>query len=136
MTIRARNRVFVAGIVMGVAALLASLLPTLPMLASSDSGAARDVDIVIRDMAFYLDGKGEPNPTLVFRSGERVRVFVRSEDAGMDHDFVVKTWKVQSNTLTGRGETSVTIKVPRAAGTESYFCTPHATRMRGTIRVE
>ena len=133
MTIRAKNRAIVAGIVIAVAAVLASLLP---MLASSESAAARDVHIVIRDMAFYLDGKGDPNPTLVFRSGESVRLFVRSEDAGMDHDFVVKKWKVQSNTLNGRGETAVTIKVPREAATETYFCTPHARKMRGTIRVE
>jgi hypothetical protein len=133
MTVRAKNRVFLAGIIIGGAALIASLLP---MLASSETSAARDLHIVIRDMAFYLDGKGEPNPTLVFRSGERARVFIRSEDAGMDHDFVVKNWKVQSNTLSGRGETAVTIKVPRQVVTETYYCTPHARRMRGTIRVE
>jgi plastocyanin len=133
MTVRAKNRVLVAAITIGVAALIASLLP---MLASNDNSGARDVHIVIRDMAFYLDGKGEPNPTLVFRSGERVRLFIRSEDAGMDHDFVVRNWKVQSNTLNGRGETAVTIKVPREAVSETYYCTPHAKRMRGTIRVE
>jgi plastocyanin len=133
MTVKAKNRVVIAGIIIGVSALMASLLP---MLASDESSTARDVHIVIRDMAFYLDGNGEPNPTLVFRSGERVRVFIRSEDAGMDHDFVVKNWNVQSKTLSGRSETAVTIEVPREAVSETYYCTPHAKRMRGTIRVE
>jgi plastocyanin len=133
MTVRAKNRAVAAGILIGIVALVASLLP---MLASGEAADGRDVHIVIRDMAFYLDGTGEPNPTLVFRSGERVRVFLRSEDAGMDHDFVVKNWKVRSNTVTGRGETAVTIKVPRQSGTETYYCTPHAKKMRGTIRVE
>jgi plastocyanin len=133
MTIRAKNRVLAGGIIIGIAALAATLLP---MLASSELEKSRDVHIVIRDMAFYLDGQGEANPTLVFRAGERVRLFVRSEDAGMDHDFVVRTWKVRSNTVHGRGETAVTIKVPRETGIEAYHCTPHAAKMRGTIRVE
>ena len=133
MTVRAKNRVLAAGIIIAIVALAATLLP---MVASSELEGSRDMHIVIRDMAFYLDGEGEANPTLVFRAGERVRLFVRSEDAGMDHDFVVKGWKVRSNTVHGRGETAVTIKVPRATGNETYYCTPHAGKMRGTIRIE
>jgi len=133
MTVRAKNRVLTGGIIIGIAALAATLLP---MLASSDGDDSRDVHIVIRDMSFYLDGQGEANPTLVFRAGERVRLFVRSEDAGMDHDFVVRKWKVRSNTVHGRGETAVTIEVPRDTGDETYYCTPHAEKMRGTIRIE
>jgi len=123
----------VAGVIIGLAALAATLLP---MLASSEPGNSRDMHIVIRDMAFYLDGSGEANPTLVFRAGERVRLFVRSEDAGMDHDFAVQDWKVRSNTIHGRGETAVSVEVPREAGNQTYYCTPHAGKMRGTIRVE
>lgn len=133
MTIRARNRALAAGIVIGIAALAVTLLP---MIASSELDKGREVQIVIRDMAFYLDGKGEPNPTLLFHAGERVRLVVRSEDAGMDHDFVVKKWKVKSKMVHGRDTTRLTFKVPRRAGAETYYCTPHAGKMRGTIRVE
>ena len=133
MSPRAKNRMLAAGLIIGVAALAGTLLP---MLASSEHGQGREMHIVIRDMAFYLDGAGEPNPTLVFRPGEQVRMFVRSEDAGMEHDFVVKNWKVRSDTVRGRGETTVTIDVPRESGTETYYCSPHPTKMRGTIRVE
>ena len=133
MTVRAKNNAIVTAVAVGMAVLAAVLLP---MMASSELDKGRDLHLVIRDMAFYVDGEGQPNPTLTFKAGERVRVFVRSEDAGMNHDFVVKDWKIKSRTINGRGETELTIKVPRRARTASYYCTPHAGKMRGTISVE
>ena len=133
MTVRRRNRALAGGFVMAVAALAVTLLP---MVASSELDRGRDVELVIRDMAFYLDGKGEPNPTLKFRAGERVRLVVRSEDAGMDHDFVVKKWKIRSTMVHGRDSARLTFTVPRRSGDDTYYCAPHAAKMRGTIRVE
>ena len=133
MTIKAKNRTLLAGVIVAVLALAATLLP---MIASGEVEHSRDVHLVVRDMAFYLDGKGEPNPTLQFRRGERVRLLLRSEDAGMDHDFVVSGWKVATRTLHGRGEDVVDISVPRQTGSASYFCTPHSKKMRGTIVIE
>lgn len=133
MTIRAKNRAITAAAILSIAALVATVLP---MVASTELDSRRDVHLVIRDMAFYLDGRGEPNPTLQFRRGERVRVIVRSEDVGMDHDFVVKNWKIASRPLHGRGEEVVNIKVPRDAESTTYACTPHAEKMRGSIVIE
>ena len=133
MTIRARNRAITAGGIVAVIAICATLLP---MVASSELDPKREVHLVIRDMAYYLDGKGEPNPTLEFRRGERVRLRVTSEDAGMDHDFVVKSWKVATKLLEGRGEEVVNIRVPKRPGTDTYFCTPHSAKMRGTIVIQ
>lgn len=133
MTIRAKNRAITTGAIVALIAIVATILP---MLASSELDKRRDVHLVIRDMAFYLDGKGEPNPTLQFRRGERVRLLLRSEDAGMDHDFVVKNWKVATKVVHGRGEQAVNIKVPRRAGSATYYCTPHSEKMRGTILIE
>jgi plastocyanin len=133
MTVRAKNRAIVAAIAFGMAALAAAVLP---MLASSGLDETRDVHLVIRDMAFYLEGETVPNPTLTFRPGEKVRLIVRSEDAGMDHDFVVKDWKIKSKVIEGRGETALTIKVPKKAKSATYHCSPHAGKMRGTILVE
>ena len=135
MTIRARNRILTVAVVVAAIAIVVSLLP---MIASTgnNNDDTRDVRLVIRDMAFYLDGKGEPNPTLTFRAGERVRLTVVSEDAGMDHDFTVRNWKVATKTIEGRGEDDVTIRVPKIPGTDTYFCTPHAAKMRGMVVVE
>lgn len=108
----------------------------LPMLASAPTDPIRDVRIVTRDMTFYLEGSDEPNPTLTFRAGEQVRILLRNEDDGMDHDFSVPAWQVKTRLLTGRGEDALVIKVPSRTGSESYTCTPHAEIMRGTIRIE
>lgn len=134
MTIRARNRTLVAAILICVAALAVSLLP---MIASSDPGAVRDVRIVVRDMAFYVDGGAEPNPPITLRAGEQVRFRVRNEDAGMRHDFSVKAWTLGTRMLEDRGEEDeVIFRVPAERGTQTYQCTPHPRMMTGTIRVE
>ena len=133
MTIRARNRAIGAGAIVAVVAVMATILP---MVASSELDKRRDVHLVIRDMAFYLDGKGEPNPTLQFRRGERVRLVLRNDDAGMEHDLVIKNWKIATKVVHGRGEEMLNIKIPRRAGSATYYCTPHSAKMRGTILVE
>ncbi len=134
MTVRAKNRAMVAGIVIGIAALAVSLLP---MLASSDPDSTREIRIVVRDMAFYVDGGPEANPPITLRAGERVRVRLRNEDAGLRHDFVIKAWTVGTKMLEDRGdEDTVVFRVPDERGSQSYQCTPHTRMMSGTIRVE
>ena len=97
---------------------------------------AREIQIVARDMTFYVDGRPEPNPALRVRRGEHVRVVLRNEDAGMKHDFVIPEWDVETKTLSGKGATSITFSVPDRATSGSYICTPHVSMMRGTIAVE
>lgn len=134
MTIRAKNRSLVAGIIIGVVALAVTLLP---MIASSTEGNVRDIRIVVRDMAFYVDGATEPNPTIVLRAGERVRVHLRNEDPGMRHDFAIAAWTVGTKVLEDRGEEdAASFRVPSTRGSETYRCTPHAKMMSGTIRIE
>lgn len=133
MTVKARKKAIVLGVLVTAVVIVVSLLP---MLASSDFDRVRDIRLVVRDMTFYLEGSPEPNPTLTFRAGEQVRVVLKNEDAGMDHDFAVAAWQTKTKVLEGRGEDSILIKVPATKGTESYTCTPHSQLMRGTIRVE
>jgi hypothetical protein len=133
MTIRARNRALTAGAIVAVIAIAATLLP---MVASNDPDKRREVRLVIRDMAFYLDGKGEPNPTLLFPRGEHVRQTVTSADAGKEHDIVIKNWKVATKLINGRGEDAMNFRIPRRTGTETYLCTPHSAKMRGTLLIE
>ena len=133
MTVRAKNRAIVAGIAIGVVALVVSLLP---MLASSDLDKVREVRLTVREMTYYLEGTTDPNPTLVFRAGEKVRLVLKNDDPGMNHDFTVPGWDVKTKLLEGRGEDTVTIKVPKKRGEQAYLCTPHAKMMRGTVRVE
>lgn len=134
MTIRAQNRAVLGGIVIGAAALVATLLP---MLASSGREGVREVRLVARDMSFYLEGQPEPNPTLSFKSGERIKLVLRNEDPGMSHDFAVQAWTVGTRLLEDRGEQdAITFQVPDVQGTTTYHCTPHAKMMSGTLRIE
>jgi plastocyanin len=96
----------------------------------------REVRLVARDMTFYVAGQDTPNPTLRFRAGETIRLVLRNEDPGMTHDFAVKSWKLASRLLEGKGETTLEFRVPDAAGTQTYSCTPHSRMMRGSIEVE
>jgi plastocyanin len=133
VTVKARKKAILLGVLVTAAVIVVSLLP---MLASSDLDMTRDVRLVVRDMTFYLEGSDEPNPTLTLRAGEQVRIVLKNEDAGMDHDFAVAAWQAKTKVLEGRGEDSIVIRVPASKGTESYTCTPHSQMMRGTIRIE
>src|SRR5688572_3812278 len=69
---------------LAVAMIVGALLPV--MTQAPD----REITLVVRGMAFYLDGEFEhPNPTIDVTPGERVRVVVRNEERGLTHDFAV-----------------------------------------------
>jgi plastocyanin len=109
---------------------------TLPRIVSSRQ-EIRDVTLVVRNMTYYLEGSDAPNPALRFAAGERVRVTLRNEDGGMSHDFTIKTWGVATQVLEGKGQNTVTFRVPaRSAVQPAYTCTPHTAMMNGTIVVE
>ena len=124
----------------GFAAVIAVLLAgaaMLPMVASSvGSDEPREVRLVARGMAYYLPGEAEANPTLRLRAGEEIRLVLRNEDGGMNHDFSVTPWKVGTALIEGKGETSIVFRVPDSRGSTTYACTPHSIMMRGTIVVE
>lgn len=123
-----------AGAVIAFAALAATLLP---MIASSRKDDVREIRVVARDMTFYVDGKLEPNPTIVVRAGEQIRVRVLNDDPGMRHDFSVKAWQVATRMLEDKGEEDlVTFRVPKERGEIVYTCTPHSRMMTGKLRIE
>ena len=95
----------------------------LPRIVSSRE-AVRDVTVVVRNMAYYVDGENTPNPALRFAAGEQVRLTLRNEDRGMSHDFSVKSWGVATKVLDGKGQDTVTFRVPRGSnGSTSYTST-------------
>jgi plastocyanin len=121
----------------GIIAIAAMVATLLPMRASSTAGEPRVVNLVVRDMAFYVDGNPEPNPTIVVKSGEQIKLRLRNDEPGMRHDFTVKAWEVATRLLEDRGEEdTISFRVPDARGSTTYICTPHAKMMSGTLRVE
>ena len=98
--------------------------------------APREITLVVRGMAFYLDGNERPNPTITLTAGERVRVVLRNEERGIKHDFAMPAASAALDPI-GWNETSeVTFVVPDAPGSYEYWCRPHMLMMRGRILVQ
>jgi FtsP/CotA-like multicopper oxidase with cupredoxin domain len=104
-------------------------------LAADPRQTPREVELVVRDMAFYLPGNDTPNPTLRFAAGERVRIVLRNDQPGVSHNFVINGWDVRTRELRGRGTTRVEFQVPSERGGQRYECAPHAAMMSGAIDV-
>ena len=96
----------------------------------------REITLVARGMAFYVDGSDVPNPTLTLKSGERVRVVLRNEDRGIMHDFAVPSMHAALATIGWNDSADVTFEAPRAPGTYEYVCHPHMLMMHGNIVVQ
>ena len=129
-----KKRALLAAVLVALGVVVVTLLP---MLASSDAEAVREIRLVARDMRFYVEGNDQPNPTISLRAGERVRIVLRNEDAGMRHDFAVKGWTVGTRLLVDHGEQdAIVVQVPSERGTQPYHCTPHPRMMSGTLRIE
>ena len=109
---------------------LAALLPAL------SSTPAREVTLVAKGMAFYLeDDLQTPNPVIEMKAGERVRVVLRNQERGMTHDFAVPALDVALNPVSWNESQEVVLEAPSKPGTYQYECRPHRLMMKGTIRV-
>ncbi|MES1242310.1 MAG: cupredoxin domain-containing protein [Acidobacteriota bacterium] len=97
----------------------------------------RALHLTARDMAFYLDGDPTPNPTLVVRRGEPVRLTLTNRDRGMRHDFAVESLDLATEALLQAGtSTTLEFEAPGQPGESEYVCTFHDVKMRGILRVE
>ena len=100
--------------------------------------APREVILIAKDMAFVsqVTGAGAtPNPTIVLRPGERVRLVLLNLDAGMRHDLVVDRLGVRAPAL-AHGETeAIEFTAPAEESECDYYCSFHSRLMRGRIVV-
>ena len=113
---------------------LSSLVFLWPV-AADPADSPREITLVTRDMAFYLDGSDTPNPVLRMRAGETVRIVLRNEDVGIKHTFEVGTWDQAVLSTKGGRTASAVIDVPDRPGPHEYVCGPHSALMRGVIEV-
>jgi plastocyanin len=118
---------------LGSCAAVAAMLAV--SLSSSGADAAREIVLEARGMAFYVDGDGAPNPAIRARPGELLRVTMRNRDAGLVHDFAVRSLGVALQPIGTDASAAVVFRAPRAAGTYEYVCQPHAQMMRGQLQV-
>jgi plastocyanin len=138
MTVRGASP-WIRGVLVTTAVLMLGLmgLRWLPLAAGSGTAGAptREIVMVARNMAFYIDGDPTPNPALRLRAGEKVRLVLRNADPGVTHNFAVAEWGLATRDLHGEGTGQLEFLVPDVPGPREYQCTPHAAMMRGTIDV-
>lgn len=123
----------VAVVLLAAVGLLCIVL-LLPLTAST-TDSVREITLVARDMAFYLEGGTEPNPTLQVQAGEELRITVLNRDPGFAHNFVVDAWDLETPFVEMEASTTVVIRAPAHPGQQEYVCTPHDKMMRGVIEV-
>ena len=123
-------------LVLRAAATVVAVLLLAVLLPAITATPAREITLVARGMAFYIEGDAStPNPTIEVRRGERVRIVLRNQERGMRHDFAVPAIAAATNAIRWNESADVTFDVPETAGAYEYECRPHRLMMRGTIRV-
>ena len=108
----------------------------LAMTISSSAGATREVTLVARGMAFYLEDDTTPNPTIHTRAGETIRLVLRNETPGVLHDLALIELGVSIAPIKPGALGSVSLRVPSRPGAYDYVCRPHALMMRGRLLVD
>ena len=122
-----------AGVLLAAVAVvcLSILLP----LTVSTSATVREITLVARDMAFYLEGDTVPNPTIRLDAGEEVRFILRNLDPGVAHNLAIEGWELATAYLDADASATLRVLVPEQPGRQAYVCVPHREMMRGVIEV-
>jgi plastocyanin len=117
-------------------AAVAALMVMAALLPVTTRSVDREVTLVARGMAFYLESDPRtPNPTITLTAGETVRLVLKNEDRGMTHDLAAPALDAALRLLDWNEESDTTFDVPPEPGTYEYFCNPHRLMMRGLIKV-
>ena len=123
----------VAGVLLSAVAVVC-LFILLPLTASSRT-AVREITLVARDMAFYLEGDSVPNPTIRIDAGEEVRFILRNLDPGVAHNLAIEGWALETAPLDADASATFRVRAPEQPGSQTYVCVPHREMMRGVIEV-
>lgn len=97
--------------------------------------APREIVLIARDMAFYLEGSELPNPTIVVKRGEDVRIVMTNQDAGITHGFAVAGLRTSIDRIQSGTAAGLSFRAPADGGRHEYVCPPHAQMMKGCLLV-
>lgn len=100
----------------------------------SPAKTVKEFRLVAKEMAFYLEGNPQPNPTLTVYDQERIRLRLINRDKGMDHDLVILKLGLSTGKVS-YGEETVLDFQPKKQESLDYLCSFHATMMRGKMVV-
>jgi plastocyanin len=121
--------------VKAVAALVCALIAVAGWLPVGTKGRPREIVIVAKGMAFYVEGTKTANPEISVRPGESIRVVLKNEDRGLTHDFAVPAVEAATDPLDWNQKDDVTFEAPETPGTYEYVCRPHLLMMKGALNV-
>ena len=117
-------------------ALVAIMVGSVGLLPVWTKGQPREVALVARDMAFYLEGNTRvANPVLDVRPGEQIRIVLKNRDEGMTHNFAIPALKATTRLVSWDDDGDTLFVAPEKPGLYEYVCSPHALMMKGTLRV-
>ena len=91
--------------------------------------------LVARDMTFYLEGSDAPNPTIVVKASEEVRVIVRNQDPGITHGFAIGSLRASIDRIEPGATERMQFRAPAKPGRYEYVCPPHAQMMKGVLLI-
>ncbi len=115
---------------------LVLLALSLALATGCRSGSPREVVVIARGMTFVLaDEPNVPNPVIVFKAGEHVRLVLKNEAPGLLHNFLIPAWLVEVTQIRAGQTADVTFTVPSEPGRYEYLCRPHAELMKGVVEV-
>ena len=98
---------------------------------------SREIHLVARGMAFYLDGDPTAaNPIIRVQRGERVRFVLRNETPGIDHDLAIASMGVGLTPVAVGQTAAFDLRAPDQPGRHEYACRPHAVMMKGTLVIQ
>ncbi len=105
----------------------------------AQSAVSREITIVAKNMVFSVqssESAGEANPIISVKTGQKITIILRNDDAGMQHDLVIEGLDSRLEAVSCGETTRLTFTAPREPGEYVYLCSFHPTRMRGVFIVE
>jgi plastocyanin len=122
------------------AMMMAAAVALVAAVVATSAGAreeAREIHLVARGMAFYLDADPTAaNPTIRVQRRERVRFVLRNETPGIDHDLAIASMGVGLTPVAVGQSAAFDLQAPDQPGRHEYACRPHAVMMTGTVVVQ
>jgi len=122
-------------ILIAVSFVAVGLTALMPVVANPRTGP-REIVLVAHDMAFYLEGSKVPNPAIVLKASEEVRIVVKNQDIGITHGFAVTSMRAAMDRIEPGSTERTRLRAPAIPGRYEYVCPPHAQMMKGLLLVE
>lgn len=101
---------------------------------SSPAQDQREIVLIAKEMAFFLENSNTPNPTLTFFAGEKIRLKFVNQDVGIAHDVAIPELQITTGKINYGDSTDLSFRAPQEGNLE-YICTLHPAMMKGFAQI-